>query len=250
MPLPLGEAARAGLDPLDHFVAVELAGQEAEHFAIADGLAGRAARVARPARRSDRRTSSTRPASIIASTRPSIRWCSSSRCAPQHEHAALVGRPAFVELHLLMADRLAGRAKHFQRADQPPRVVRMNVATPPPDRPASAARGAPAARRRSSSCFDLVAQSANRPAGRRTGRAAELFRYSGVPPTNSTSRPRARECRRPSSAAASTYCATLYSSAGSTMSMQVMRHGGPLGRPTAWPCRCPCRDRWPSSRAR
>ena len=47
--------------------------------------------------------------------------------AAQDEHAAFVGRPAFFELQLLMADRLAGGAIDFECADQPARVVRMDV---------------------------------------------------------------------------------------------------------------------------
>ena len=39
---------------------------------------------------------------------------------------ALFRSPAILELHLLMAQRLAGRAEHLQRPDHPPRIVRMN----------------------------------------------------------------------------------------------------------------------------
>ena len=47
--------------------------------------------------------------------------------APQDEHAALVGRSTFFELGLLMAEGLAGGAIDFERADESPRVVRMDV---------------------------------------------------------------------------------------------------------------------------
>ena len=47
--------------------------------------------------------------------------------AAEDENAALVGRPAFFELQLLMADRLAGGAIDFERANQPTRIVRVDV---------------------------------------------------------------------------------------------------------------------------
>ena len=45
----------------------------------------------------------------------------------QGEDAALFRRPPFVELHLLVAQRLAGGAEHFQRPDDPPLVVRVQL---------------------------------------------------------------------------------------------------------------------------
>ena len=55
------------------------------------------------------------------------------------------------------------------------------------------------------------------------------FRYSGVPPTNSTSRPRPRSRRR-TPPAASTYCARLNSSVRFDHVDQVMRAPLQLGR--------------------
>ena len=86
-----------------------------QRFAIADGLPCRAAQACARPLESAARTSSTRPASIIAFHADFDPCVQLLALAPQHKHAALFGRPAFFELQLLMADRLARCPIHFER---------------------------------------------------------------------------------------------------------------------------------------
>ena len=123
-PLPLREAPRAVGDAGDHFVVIVFARQVSKRFSITDRLASRAAELA------DRRQLSNLVDESGTDHRPNALFDPPMQLlarASQHENATLLRRPAFLELQLLMTDRLASRTVDFQRPDQPPRIVRMNV---------------------------------------------------------------------------------------------------------------------------
>ncbi len=124
-PLAFREPSRAGLDSLDHRPVVDLAAQVFEHLAIADRLACR-----EPERFPLRR----QPADLVDQTRLDHRLDPGfdslvlfGSGALEDEDPALAGWGARLELHLLVADRLAGLAVDFERADQSPRVVGVNL---------------------------------------------------------------------------------------------------------------------------
>jgi hypothetical protein len=127
--LALGEPARAVRDARHHFVVIIFAGEKREGLTITDGLPGRATKPKRSRRRPacgqiDRRAASRHEAPDLVD-KPSRNHGVHSGFnspvqflarAPQDKDAALISRPAFLELQLLMTDRLAGGSENLQRA--------------------------------------------------------------------------------------------------------------------------------------
>ena len=146
----------------------------------------------------------------------------------EHEHAARAVSRAGGELRLQAADRLARAMINLERADQPPRVVRMQPRRSRRiDRRQSGMQCAPILPAGQS--LPIRRENPNRPAGRRTSLATCAFRYSGDPPTNSGRRPRSRICW--------TACLRRIDILGNAEILgrleqieQMMRHGLPLGR--------------------
>ena len=209
--------------------------QVLDHFAITDGLPGGLAQGARAGEQP--RTSSTRPAANIASTRRSMRAASSVPRRVEHEDAALAGRPPHGELPLQAADGLAGLLEDLDRPDQSPRVVGVQAAGG-----LRVHLGQPAVQPGAAVIAGLLVQAGaaapNRPVG------LEKSPATG-PSSKAASRPRTTppaagcECRPPPGPPprGTAPCCTPLRAAACPAGGAARRHAR---RPSAWPCRCPC----------
>src|SRR5262249_11392747 len=123
-PLSFREAARAVGDATGHFIAIVFAREVTERFSITHRLASRAAEFTCGRKLLNLVDESAVDHRANAIFDPSMQFFAR---ASQHENAALIRWPAILKLQLLMTDRLTRRSIDFDRANEPARVVRMDV---------------------------------------------------------------------------------------------------------------------------